>query len=198
MMSLQKLHARFHVCPFVFIYKVLWYAPCTNFVTSEALVDDGICRSTADVQLFICISDSNPSVLLNQSINSFKIVRRSWSVWTAIFVPLWNLYTLWYIFLFIIQFLLTLFCETRKVLSSLTTTISWRHVGQQWCYPKAEPTCLHCDCRRFTERNGYRTTWLDLAQFVLCIMSARMSIRIMPFLYLCFSLTPCTDGGKIA
>jgi hypothetical protein len=104
MISLQKLHARFHVCPFVLMCKVLWYAPCTNFVTPEVLVDDGICRSTADVQLIGSINDSNPSVLLNQSINSFKIVRRSWSVRTAIFVPLWNLYMHSYTFLFIIQF----------------------------------------------------------------------------------------------
>jgi hypothetical protein len=37
-------------------------------------VDDGICVSTADVQLIDCISDSNLSVVLNQSINLFNIL----------------------------------------------------------------------------------------------------------------------------
>jgi hypothetical protein len=39
-------------------------------------MDDGICRSTADVHLVGYISDSNPSVLLNQSMNPFNIARR--------------------------------------------------------------------------------------------------------------------------
>jgi hypothetical protein len=39
----------------------------------------GIYRYTSDVQPVGCISDSNISVLLNRSINSFITVRRSWS-----------------------------------------------------------------------------------------------------------------------
>jgi hypothetical protein len=80
--SLQKVHARVHTCPSALICKLLWHPPCTNFVISKVLEDDGICRSTADVQLVGCISDSNQSVLLNQSINSFNTVRHSWSGWT--------------------------------------------------------------------------------------------------------------------
>jgi len=57
--------------------KLLWHLSCTKFVISVGLVDDKICRSTADVQLVGYISDSNPSVLLKQRMNSFNIVRRS-------------------------------------------------------------------------------------------------------------------------
>jgi hypothetical protein len=46
-------------------------------------MDDEICRFTADVQLVGYISDNNPSVLSNQSINSFNIVLRSLSGWMA-------------------------------------------------------------------------------------------------------------------
>jgi len=76
MILLKKLNACFYVCPFVLICKLLWYPPCTNFVIPEVLAGDG---STADVQLVGYISDSNPSVLLNQSINSFNIVCHLWS-----------------------------------------------------------------------------------------------------------------------
>jgi len=49
----------------------------------EVLVDDGVCRYTADVTLVGYICDINSSVLLNHSTNSFNIVRRSWSGLTA-------------------------------------------------------------------------------------------------------------------
>jgi len=42
-----------------------------------AVIDDGIYRSTVGVQLVGYISDSDPSVLLVQSINSFNTVHRS-------------------------------------------------------------------------------------------------------------------------
>jgi len=58
---------------------LLWHPPCTNSVILKVLVDDGICGSTPDVQLVRCISDSNPSVLLNQGINSFNTVCHLWS-----------------------------------------------------------------------------------------------------------------------
>jgi len=47
------------------------------------LVDDWICRSTADVQLVDYNSHSNLSVLLNQSTNSFNTAHHSWSGWMA-------------------------------------------------------------------------------------------------------------------
>jgi len=77
MVSLQKLHAHFHMYPFVLICKLLWHLPSTNFVIPKALMDDRVCRSTADVQLVSCISDSNLFVFLNQSINSFNTVHGS-------------------------------------------------------------------------------------------------------------------------
>jgi hypothetical protein len=40
----------FHKCPYVLICKL--HPPCTNIAITEVLVDDGICRSKADVQLF--------------------------------------------------------------------------------------------------------------------------------------------------
>jgi len=79
--SLQELNSCFHVCPFVLIYKLLWHPPCTNFVIPKILVIDGICRSTADVQLVSCISD--PAVLLNQSSNLFNIIQHLWNDWMA-------------------------------------------------------------------------------------------------------------------
>jgi len=59
------------------VYKLLWHPPFTNVVRPKALVDDGICRSTADDQLISYISDSNPTVLLKQSLNEFNIVCHS-------------------------------------------------------------------------------------------------------------------------
>jgi hypothetical protein len=69
---LQKFYSCFQVYSFLLICKLLWYPSCTNFVIPEVLVDDGICRSTADVILVGYISDSNLSILSNQSINSFS------------------------------------------------------------------------------------------------------------------------------
>jgi len=53
--------AYFHICLFVFICKLPLLPPCTNFVIPGVLVNDGICSSTADVQLISYISDSNLS-----------------------------------------------------------------------------------------------------------------------------------------
>jgi len=80
---LQKLHVLFLTCLFVLICKLLWHWPCTHFVIPEVLVDDGICVSTADVQLIDCISDSNLSVVLNQSINLFNILCHLWNCWSS-------------------------------------------------------------------------------------------------------------------
>jgi hypothetical protein len=68
---------------------------------------------------------------------------------------------------------LTFFCESWRVLSPLTTTIKWQHAAQQWYNPTAEPTCLHCDYTTFPERDGYPTTSLHLAQYVIRVMSVR-------------------------
>jgi hypothetical protein len=74
------------------------------------LVDDRICRSMAHIQLFSCISDSNPSVLLNHSINLITIVCCCELVgqpnWSSLLMPvllLWNLSTHWYTFLCIMH-----------------------------------------------------------------------------------------------
>jgi len=66
--------ATYSVCPFVIICKLLWHPPYTNSVIPKVFMDDGICTSTADAQLVKCVSESNLSVLLNQSINSFSTV----------------------------------------------------------------------------------------------------------------------------
>jgi len=80
--SLQKLHAHFHICPFVLICMLLLHPPHTNFVMQEVLVDNGISRSTIDVQLVGHISDSNLSVPLNQSLDLFK-----WSSLAVLVLP---------------------------------------------------------------------------------------------------------------
>jgi len=103
------------MCLFVLICMLLWHPPCTKFVIPKVLMDEGICRSTADVQLVGYISDNNLSVHLTQSINSDYDVYHSWCGWTSgqsssmtFVLPLWNLSTHWYTFLCIIQF--SLFC----------------------------------------------------------------------------------------
>jgi hypothetical protein len=75
--SLQKLHAYFHMCPFVPMCLLLLHPPCTNFVIPKVLVDDGICISTADVQLSYP-SDNNLSSQ-TRTFNLFNIVCYSWS-----------------------------------------------------------------------------------------------------------------------
>jgi len=71
---LQKWHTLFHTCPSVLTCRLLWQPSCTDFVIPTVLVVDGICRLTADVKLLGYINDGNSSVLLNQSINSLKII----------------------------------------------------------------------------------------------------------------------------
>jgi hypothetical protein len=160
MISLQKLHAHFHVCLVVLICKLLWHQPCTNSVMSEVLMDYGICKSTADVQLFSYINDSNLSVLLNQNINLFNIVHCLWSdglnslhQW-----HLWGLSTHWYTFLCIILYCVHILLWISEGFTPLTTKNEWQHVSQQWCNPKVDLTCLHYNCTNVTECN-IATPW---------------------------------------
>jgi len=55
MILLQKLYAYFHGYPFVLLHELLQHPPCTDSVITKVLMDDGIYRSTADVQLVSCI-----------------------------------------------------------------------------------------------------------------------------------------------
>jgi hypothetical protein len=82
---LQKLHAYFYAYPFVLICKLLWHPTCT-----KVHVEDGICRSTADVQLVSYINNSNPYVSLNQSIASLKTVCHLQSGWMVQAVYIYN------------------------------------------------------------------------------------------------------------
>lgn len=68
MILLQTMSSCFHACPFVLICKLLWHPPGTNFVIPEVLMDNAICRFTADAQLVGHISDSNSAVLLNRAL----------------------------------------------------------------------------------------------------------------------------------
>jgi len=151
--SLQKLHAHFHTCPFMLIHELLWHSSCTNIVIPKILMDNRICRSTADVQLFSCITDSNTSVLLNQSINSLNIVchcevvgqpKQPSSV--TLVLPLWNFSTHWYPVLCIVQF--STYCAN---ISSVNFGGFYPLRPQElndstlWCNPEVEPTHLHYD-----------------------------------------------------
>jgi len=60
-------------------------------MTSEVLADDGMCKSTADVQLVSYVSDSNLSVLLKQTITLFNTVQCSW-------LDSWSNLHQWYLF----------------------------------------------------------------------------------------------------
>jgi hypothetical protein len=81
---------------------LIWHPPCTNFVMPKALIDDAICRPTADVHLTTSISDSNLSVLLTRALTilTLSIVHDvvGWpeqSSVAIIVLPLWNLSIHW-------------------------------------------------------------------------------------------------------
>jgi len=74
------------------------------------------------------------------------------------------------------------------VLSPLTTKIKWRHIAQWWYSPKAEPTCLYCDCTSFTECSDYCMTCLNLGQYVICVMSTRVQSITLPLFYMKITL----------
>jgi hypothetical protein len=69
------------------------------------------------------------------------------------------------------------------VLPHPTTKIEWQYIAQQWCNLKAEPTCLHYEPTSFTEHNNYTTTYLDLAQYVVCVMFTRVQSDKLPGFY---------------
>jgi hypothetical protein len=75
---------------------------------------------------------------------------------TTLVFSLWCLPTHWY----------TILCVTPP----LTTKFEWQHVAQWCCNPEVG---LCCDYTMFTEPNGYPTTCLDVAQYVVCAKSAR-------------------------
>jgi len=187
MISQQKLHAYFLACPFVHICKLLWHPPCTTFVIPKVLVDDGIYRSTADIQLVRYISESNPSSWTRTLTWSILYALHEvvdlpkWSSLMMLVLPIWNLSSHWYTFLHIV---LIFFCE------------SWRHLpcdhkNQMTAHCltvvhlKAELTCVHYDCTSFVECNNYPTTCLDIAHCVVCrcMMSARSQSDKWPGFY---------------
>jgi hypothetical protein len=91
-------------------------------------------------------------------------------------LPLWNFSTNWYTFLSVIVFSISsehFSVNLKTVLPPPTTKMEWQHITQPWWNPKEEPTCLHCNCTGFTEHDGHPTTCLDLAQYAVCMMSAR-------------------------
>jgi hypothetical protein len=106
MILLQKLCAHvFMLCPFVLICKLLCHPPCTNFLIPEVLIDDRIYIFATGVQVFICISYGNLSVVLNQSMNCSVLsaiceVDR-WPKQSSVILVLsfWNLSIHWYTFL---------------------------------------------------------------------------------------------------
>jgi len=65
----------------------------------------------------------------------------------------------------------TFFCESKWIISPLTTKTECQHIAQQWCNMKVDPTHLHYDCMSFTEYNSYPTICLDFAQYVVHVMS---------------------------
>jgi len=62
-MSLRDLYGHFHVCLFTLLCKLLWPLSHTNSVIVRVIMDDGVCRCTANKQLV---------VLLNHTINSYN------------------------------------------------------------------------------------------------------------------------------
>jgi len=74
MISLQKLHAHFHTCPFVLIFKLLLYPLAQILWDPRSLWVVEYADPQLMPSLIGCTSDSNVSVLLNQNINLFNIV----------------------------------------------------------------------------------------------------------------------------
>lgn len=48
----------------------------------------------------------------------------------------------------------------------------------------SRPSCLHYDYMSFTEQNGCPTTRLDLAQYVVLVMSTRAQSVKLPGVYI--------------
>jgi hypothetical protein len=89
-------------------------------------------------------------------------------------------------------------CINNNYLSTLLNKniISLNTVHCSWCgWPKQSPvtiflpTHLDQECTSFTERNSYPITSLDLAQNVVCIMSARAQPNKLPGFYMNTALT---------
>jgi hypothetical protein len=74
-------------------------------------------------------------------------------------------------------------CHSWRILHCLTTKIELQHVAEQWCILKVEPTCSHSDCTSLTEHNGYPMICLDLAQYVVHLMSVRAQSDKLPEFY---------------
>jgi len=79
--SLQKLHAHFHTCSFMFICKLLWHPP---YLKSLWII------KYADLQLMsnLAVSVTITCMVLNQSINWFSIFCHLWCGWIvqAVFI----------------------------------------------------------------------------------------------------------------
>jgi hypothetical protein len=68
------------------------------------------------------------------------------------------------------------------------------NVLNDWCNPKAGLTCLYYNCMSFTEHNSCATTCIDLAQYVVCVMSARVHSDKLSAFYIQIALIfsiPC-------
>jgi len=109
--SLQKLNACFHACPFVLICKVFWCPPCTDFVIPEVLMDDGISRSTlmsnlSAISVTVIHLSSWTRELTHSTMYVINEVVRlpKWSSLMTPVLPLWNSSTHWYTFLCILVF----------------------------------------------------------------------------------------------
>jgi len=176
-MSLQKkLHAHFHVGTFMLIRKLLWHPP--RFVIPAVLMNDGICV---------------PQLMSNLSAISVPII--SLSSWTrALTVQHCPPFVKWsdgpsgrpqrclfchsesfpptgrYAFLCVMQF--SSYCAN---------ILMWISEGfippehKNWMTERSS-TMLQSESRR----NGYLTTCLDLAQYVVRVMSARAQCDELP------------------
>jgi hypothetical protein len=114
MTSLQKFQANFHVCPFVFIGKLLWHfgthlAQIVWYQRSLWMIE------CADPQLMsnllatsvtvLCLSSWTRALTCSIFTAFHEVVR--WpkqSSSMVLVLPLWNLFTHWYTFLCVIQF----------------------------------------------------------------------------------------------
>jgi hypothetical protein len=94
-------------------------------------------------------------------------------------LPLWNLSTHWYTFC-IKEF--PLYCTNILQCIFYSTLLNYDRF-------QVELTCLYYDCMCFTDHNRHTTTCLDLALYVVCVISTKVQYDKLPGLYMQISLT---------
>jgi hypothetical protein len=173
-------------------------------VILKFLLGDGICRSIVSFQLVTYVRDNNPCVVWKQSINSLNLVCLlvclcSWSGQTAqaVFMNSALSATL-ELFHQLVHLPLH---DTVFSLSCKHSSVNLRGFYSLWPQKSNDSKLLtsdaiwkpswhvHYNYTSSTEHNSYPTIWVDLAQYVGCVMSTRAHSDKLPGFYSQIALT---------